>query len=312
MKKFHNILFVSHGLVPENDALKQSIQLASTNDAALRVLIICPSLPYDLEHDKISYEQSIINHMKQSIQSIISALNISPDKMDIDLELECGSTPDVRIIQYVIKHAHDLLIKQAEPASNHSGFKALDMELLRNCPCPLFMVRPPKHSVQEIRIAVAVDPRDEDSVGKELSLNLLKFASFLTHYYSGQLDIVSCWFFRLEEYLRDSIWITVSSSELDQMVFNEKHQHEKALQAIIKASHISEPYRIHLEKGLPEETIPSFVEHHEIDILVMGTVARTGLSGFIIGNTAENILQKINCSLLALKPQGFISPVKPD
>jgi nucleotide-binding universal stress UspA family protein len=42
----------------------------------------------------------------------------------------------------------------------------------------------------------------------------------------------------------------------------------------------------------------------------MGTVARTGISGFIIGNTAENILQKIDCSLLALKPQGFVSPVK--
>lgn len=30
----------------------------------------------------------------------------------------------------------------------------------------------------------------------------------------------------------------------------------------------------------------------------------------IIGNTAENILQKIDCSLLALKPLGFVSPVK--
>lgn len=42
----------------------------------------------------------------------------------------------------------------------------------------------------------------------------------------------------------------------------------------------------------------------------MGTVARTGIPGFIIGNTAENILQKIDCSLLALKPLGFVSPVK--
>ncbi|HRE31359.1 MAG TPA: universal stress protein, partial [Candidatus Berkiella sp.] len=34
------------------------------------------------------------------------------------------------------------------------------------------------------------------------------------------------------------------------------------------------------------------------------------IPGFIIGNTAENVLQKISCSLLALKPNGFISPVK--
>jgi nucleotide-binding universal stress UspA family protein len=48
----------------------------------------------------------------------------------------------------------------------------------------------------------------------------------------------------------------------------------------------------------------------DIDILVMGTVARTGIAGFIIGNTAENILQTVTCSLLARKPNGFISPVQ--
>jgi len=57
-----------------------------------------------------------------------------------------------------------------------------------------------------------------------------------------------------------------------------------------------------VSRGVQDET--------KIDILIMGTVARTGISGFIIGNTAENILQKIDCSLLALKPQGLVSPVK--
>lgn len=52
------------------------------------------------------------------------------------------------------------------------------------------------------------------------------------------------------------------------------------------------------------------IEEKKIDVLVMGTVARTGIPGFIIGNTAEIILQKIDCSLLALKPLGFVSPVK--
>jgi len=30
----------------------------------------------------------------------------------------------------------------------------------------------------------------------------------------------------------------------------------------------------------------------------------------IIGNTAEAILEEIQCSVLALKPAGFVSPVK--
>ena len=46
-----------------------------------------------------------------------------------------------------------------------------------------------------------------------------------------------------------------------------------------------------------------------IDILVMGTVARTGIPGFIMGNTAENLIQELKCSLLATKPNGFVSPI---
>ena len=66
---------------------------------------------------------------------------------------------------------------------------------------------------------------------------------------------------------------------------------------------------IHHIHGKPDEKIPESVDEQEIDVLVMGTLARTGISGFVIGNTAENILQSINCSLVALKPEGFISPI---
>lgn len=40
------------------------------------------------------------------------------------------------------------------------------------------------------------------------------------------------------------------------------------------------------------------------------TVARTGVAGIIMGNTAETILNQIDCSILAIKPPGFVTPVK--
>ncbi|KTD61826.1 universal stress protein [Legionella spiritensis] len=310
MSNFHNILFVSHGLGDDDEGLQQALQLANANQASLSILIVCPPFPDSLGDYKTSYEQSIIERMEKAITTAKSALNIRRKKLPIHLELECGFAPDVRIIRYVLRHAHDLLIKQAQASPNQKGFKAVDMELLRKCPCPIFMVRPAKHKNHEARIAVAIDPKDEEPASRELSLALLKYASSLTRHYSGQLDIISCWSFRLEEYLRDSIWIKVPEEELNQMVLDEKTGHDRALRTIIEDSNISGDYQVYLPKGLPEETIPSFVENHGIDILVMGTVARTGIASFIIGNSAENILQKINCSLLALKPQGFVSPVK--
>jgi nucleotide-binding universal stress UspA family protein len=44
----------------------------------------------------------------------------------------------------------------------------------------------------------------------------------------------------------------------------------------------------------------------------MGTIARTGISGFIMGNTAETILNRLDCSVLAIKPPGFETPITLD
>jgi len=44
----------------------------------------------------------------------------------------------------------------------------------------------------------------------------------------------------------------------------------------------------------------------------MGTLSRTGISGLLIGNTAEKVLRQVDCSVLIVKPDGFITPVKLD
>lgn len=37
-----------------------------------------------------------------------------------------------------------------------------------------------------------------------------------------------------------------------------------------------------------------------------------GIAGLLIGNTAEELLRVADCSILSLKPPGFVSPVQPD
>jgi nucleotide-binding universal stress UspA family protein len=57
------------------------------------------------------------------------------------------------------------------------------------------------------------------------------------------------------------------------------------------------------------KTIVELAKSEAIDLLVMGTVCRTGIAGFIIGNTAEKVLSVVNCSVLTVKPEGFVTPV---
>ena len=65
----------------------------------------------------------------------------------------------------------------------------------------------------------------------------------------------------------------------------------------------------HLLRGSPRKEVPEFANKINADLVVMGTVARTGISGVFMGNTAETILNKLNCSILAIKPPGFKTPV---
>ena len=62
-------------------------------------------------------------------------------------------------------------------------------------------------------------------------------------------------------------------------------------------------------KGAARKVVPTLARQIETDLIIMGTVARTGIPGFIMGNTAEEILNQIDCSVLAVKPPGFATPI---
>ena len=69
-------------------------------------------------------------------------------------------------------------------------------------------------------------------------------------------------------------------------------------------------YRVHLIKGKAGIVIPELTENKRPDIIVMGTLSRSGVAGFFIGNTAEKIIHNVDCSVLTVKPDGFVTPVK--
>lgn len=63
-----------------------------------------------------------------------------------------------------------------------------------------------------------------------------------------------------------------------------------------------------LHRGEPEDVIPEFVVAEGIDLVVMGSVARRGIPGFLIGNTAERVLDRLPCSVLVVKPGKPAAP----
>jgi nucleotide-binding universal stress UspA family protein len=72
-----------------------------------------------------------------------------------------------------------------------------------------------------------------------------------------------------------------------------------------------DPKDILLEFGEPAPTICRIAAEQEMDIVVLGTIARSGVKGLWIGNTAEKTLAEIETSVLAIKPSDFVSPLDP-
>lgn len=306
MKQFQNILFVSNGINNETEALCQAVQLAIHNHSSLDILIVCPLFPHEFEQYKTSYELFLKENINKIITVAKSDLPINQRTLATTIDIIWEKTPSIEIIRRVLRQSYDLVIKAAEDGNN-KGFKAMDMALLRKCPCPLFLHRPLKHT-REIHVAVAIDPNNEDTPGQDLTLNLLHLTYYLAKFYHGEFSIISCWDFPLEHFFRHSA--NMPQDTIEELLLQKENSNYLALNKVLQAANSHRKPTIYHLKGDPTELIPELIIAKEIDVLVMGTVARTGISGFIIGNTAENILQKLDCSLWAIKPQGFISPVK--
>jgi universal stress protein E len=61
--------------------------------------------------------------------------------------------------------------------------------------------------------------------------------------------------------------------------------------------------------GKPWQIIGECCRRFNSSLVVLGTVGRSGVEGLLLGNTAEKVLKTCDCSVLAVKPADFVSPV---
>ena len=68
----------------------------------------------------------------------------------------------------------------------------------------------------------------------------------------------------------------------------------------------------HLVKGNHREEILRLAVSLEADLVVVGATARSGIVALIVESTAEILAKDLNCSMLVVKPGGFITPIAVD
>lgn len=177
------------------------------------------------------------------------------------------------------------------------------MHLMRKCPCPVWAIKSTS-DVTFPRILVAVDPDPEEKENIVLNKRIIEMSASLAEMQKSELHIVHAW----DLYEKS---MTISKHTMDKINEEVKTMHKIWFEGLLRKHNIDLPEtQVHLIKGEASIQIPRFVREKDIDLIVMGTVSRTGIPGFFIGNTAEKILYRVDCSVLAVKPDSFVSPVE--
>ena len=211
-------------------------------------------------------------------------------------------------VKEVLRNKHDLVIKTARGMGGTLGmlFGSTAMHLLRKCPCPVWLIKPYQDQCFH-RIMAAVDVEPTMDGARDLNYEIMELATSLAQIEHSDLHIVHAWKKPDLSYLTAEL----DNIPLDDIsiLYNEaKNLHIKWLNEFLERYN-DQQYQVHIAEGSAGSTISNFAKQQQIDLVVMGTICRTGIPGFFIGNTAEKILNRIDCSVLAVKPESFISPV---
>ena len=323
MKRFKDILCTVEPGKECKLALERAVTLAENNQANLTVITVAPSISAGIgmpEGGPISTElqAATVNSHKQELENLVEHYR---QYIKIETRVLIG-TPFLEIIREVLRNAHDLVIKCPESLVWLDRlFSSDDKHLLRKCPCPVWMVRPQTgESFDRILAAVDVDdsyPTKELKTHQALNEMVIELASSLAVSEFAELHVVHAWEAIGEDIMRHGIFMQKPENEVNAYVDQVHRHHAQLLDTLIKkvgarlgedAADYINP-RIHMPKGSARKVIPELANELQVDCIIMGTVARTGVPGLFMGNTAETILDQLDCSVLAIKPPGFVTPV---
>lgn len=190
-----------------------------------------------------------------------------------------------------------LVIKQHTPDNplTKTFLPSEDWKLLRFCPCPVLIVKTAAPWTGGAILA-AIDAGNEEVTHRLLHAGIVSHGYDIAKMTGATLHLMSA----------------RPCPEL--LAADPAYQVAESIQALyldhcktLLAEYSIDDEYLHIEEGPAEALIPSIAQRLNVVLTVIGTVARSGLVGALIGNTAETVLDSLDCDVLVLKPDDIIS-----
>ena len=307
MRRFKNILLVCSPAPNNRTSVDRAALLARQNGARLTVVDVLEgfqeALPLMPAVSPQDLSARIISDAREELKRFV--LPSLHGEVHLTVDVLTG-TPFLEIVRRVLRDEHDLLITTAEGGvgSKKRQFGSRSLHLMRKCPCPVWVVRPERRP-RYARILAAVKPNSSDEVNQQLNTRIIEIATSLAVSEEAELHIVHTWSESSKRLFRNRA--RPQAEDLLEVRDARKQELSKLLATMVP---LGIGCRVSLLKGGATKTIVKTVEKEAVDLLVIGTVSQVGLPGLFISETAENIMLRVNCSVLGVKPYGFESPVR--
>lgn len=285
--------------------------LAKEHSARLRLVHVAPEPPKQIWWSASAKAQKLYAAQMDGRRQRLEELVAQAHKKGIEASIEVRyGKPHIEIIRDAMTTGADLVIVNDEPVRRDGkrGFGTVTMKLLRFCPCPVLA----KRDLRKFKHRAILAAVDLENVADESGLNhdILAMAATLARRAEGQVTLFHAW----------ALWGAgllssqggMQPEELRQLADDLKRGREQQAKDLVAAPDLKGlDIHVELQQGEVRRLLPSVVAEKKIDIVVMGTVSRSGIAGFVMGNTAERILNELPCSVLAVKPKGFRTPIEP-
>jgi universal stress protein E len=308
ISQFKKILFFADGAKGERAALTRAQEIAVDNGGELVVIDVVAEVSTNdlrLQSSIRELQNSLIRDRGLALDALIAGLPVVKGRRPSVKRMIVPGKDYIEVIKTVVRENFDVVIKAVNPKSAITSvlFGNNDIRLLHHCPCPVIVLKPSRRKKIK-HILAAVDPVTENKESIDLNKSIMDSAISLSEIEQAELHVLHVWNLPLEDTASRA-----HKDKLKELSKSLKEDTQRKLDSLV-ANYSHARLSDYLIKGKPFKVIPDFVSKNDIDILVMGTVARSGIPGFIVGNTAEKVLNQVDCSVMALKPKKWKSPIK--
>jgi universal stress protein E len=203
------------------------------------------------------------------------------------------------IIRQVLRDGTDVVVagKHSHADGDDPRPGTVARKLLRKCPCAVWLEDPRQSSDPSVILAAT----DLTPVGDRVT----QLVASVAHSFGAVLHIVHAFSLSMEVQFE-------GDTAKDAYIRSQRDAAIEHIDRSLASTPLAGVAKLHVGCTSPTQAILEGVERLKPGLVVMGTVSRGGVAGLLMGNTAERLVDRIDCALLTVKPEDFVCPVSLD